>query len=313
MYKQWRPQATSRRKKLQKQRFKRRLKQWAVCLCLFLLTFQMFLPKNYLLSQSTPDLETAFRNLGNALSTQTFTFQKIEDFCVEVFAIQTSPEEDDAVMVFLPQEEAPLFSSSTEEEDSHLIKGQEIPNLQAPFPYPEQGQVVIALQQPEKEEESMAIGTVLASFEEDGEDYTFDFLYLGEAENFPPIYSVVTSEFGTRLHPISNIYTLHRGVDLRANIGTEIHAWRSGTVIEVGENSSMGIFIRLDHGDNIQSLYGHCSEILLNQGDAIEGGSIIALSGDSGNVTAPHLHFEILWNEENLNPLHYFDYESILS
>ncbi|MFI3253567.1 MAG: M23 family metallopeptidase [Eubacteriales bacterium] len=312
MYKQWRPKPRTRRKSLKKQSLNQRVSLCLGCFLLFSLTFQPFFPEISRLSLNHQGLQSAFQTLGTTLAAQEFSLEKIETFCHEVFGV--SPEEE-AVMVFLPLEEEFKEETKVLESPSFFqeIEEKALPFLSDPLPYPESGQVVIA-QQTLPEEEPMVIGTVLSSAteEEEEEGYTFDLIYLGEEENFPPVYAVVTSPFGTRLHPLTNIYTLHRGVDLRATTGTEVHAWRSGKVIDLGENQDLGIYVRLDHGDNIQSLYAHCSQAMVSMGDSVEGNTIIALSGDTGSVTAPHLHFEILWNGVNLNPLHYFDYESIL-
>lgn len=108
-----------------------------------------------------------------------------------------------------------------------------------------------------------------------------------------PVAGVATSRFGTRVSPTTGKEELHTGVDLDCEIGTEVKSAIQGTVLEVKtSNVSLGNFVRIKNADIIMT-YAHCSEILVNEGDKVSQGDVIAYSGDTGNVTGAHLHFEV--------------------
>ena len=106
-----------------------------------------------------------------------------------------------------------------------------------------------------------------------------------------PVEAPVTSPFGLRLE--GWLPDIHRGVDLGVPIGTEVHAMRRGTVEFAGTMNGYGNVIIVRHGGDLRTVYGHLSEIRVRAGDEVEGKQVIALSGATGNVTGPHLHFEI--------------------
>ena len=85
----------------------------------------------------------------------------------------------------------------------------------------------------------------------------------------------------------------HPGVDIAVPVGTEIRAAGGGLVVEVNDNADYGQFLRIQHADRYETLYGHTSRILVRQGDVVEIGQVVAHSGNTGRSTAPHLHFEI--------------------
>lgn len=120
-----------------------------------------------------------------------------------------------------------------------------------------------------------------------------------------PSTSAVTSGFGYRDHPIDNKVKFHYGTDLGAYDGDPITAFADGTVISAQELSGYGLTVMIDHGNGFQTLYAHCSQILIDQGDSVKRGDKIALVGHSGNVTGPHLHFEIIFNGKYINPEFY--------
>lgn len=109
----------------------------------------------------------------------------------------------------------------------------------------------------------------------------------------------VSSVFGYRWGKI------HGGIDLAVNSGSAVQAYRSGTVTQSGYHSSYGNYVIIDHGNNMQTLYAHCSSLLAKEGDTIEQGQVIALSGNTGNSTGPHLHFEVRINGSRVNPAKY--------
>ncbi len=95
----------------------------------------------------------------------------------------------------------------------------------------------------------------------------------------------------------------HPGIDIAVPAGTPVRASGGGTVAEVGYDPDYGMFVRLRHPSGYETMYGHASRLIVTEGDDIQAGQVIALSGTSGRSTAPHLHFEIRRDGKSLDPL----------
>ena len=96
----------------------------------------------------------------------------------------------------------------------------------------------------------------------------------------------------------------HTGLDIATPTGSYIRAAGAGRVIDVGEEDpTYGKYVRIDHGNGYETLYGHASEISVELGEEVRKNEVIALSGSTGRSTAPHLHFEILLEGEHVDPL----------
>jgi len=119
-----------------------------------------------------------------------------------------------------------------------------------------------------------------------------------------PVTAVTSSGFGFRLHPIYNDVRFHYGTDFAVNSGTEVLAFADGTVRATGEGEGYGKYIILSHSDGYETLYAHLSVVLISSGE-VRQGEVIALSGNSGRVTGPHLHFELMCSGAYLNPEFY--------
>ena len=109
----------------------------------------------------------------------------------------------------------------------------------------------------------------------------------------PPVQGRITSHFGYRYHPITQELDFHKGIDVAAPLGTQIHAAVSGTVTKVGEGKSSGKYIILSHGNGLTSTYMHCSEIVAKEGMSIREGEVIAKVGSTGMSTGNHLHLQL--------------------
>lgn len=114
----------------------------------------------------------------------------------------------------------------------------------------------------------------------------------------------VTSNFGTRIHPISGKKHTHTGIDFGAPSGTPIYAAEAGVVLVSQSWSGYGNCIIIDHGNGLWTLYGHIRNggLLVDKGDTVKKGQKIAEVGSTGNSTGPHLHFEVRKNEVPVNP-----------
>jgi len=128
-------------------------------------------------------------------------------------------------------------------------------------------------------------------------------LFLGTAFVSPVRNGRKTSEFGTRRDPFnSKRKEFHRGIDIGCPIGTEVRASRNGRVIYTGCQDGYGNLVIIEHEYGYQSYYGHLSRFKVKVGDAVDTNQIIALSGNTGRTTGPHLHFEIGKNGRSVNP-----------
>ncbi len=117
--------------------------------------------------------------------------------------------------------------------------------------------------------------------------------------------SIVTSEFGGRLDPITGQRDGHTGMDLGVPTGTPIRAALPGTVRVAQYDSSYGYYVTIGHENGLLTLYGHNSRLLVRPGQQVEAGDVISLSGATGRVTGPHLHFEVRVNGQRTNPRYY--------
>lgn len=117
--------------------------------------------------------------------------------------------------------------------------------------------------------------------------------FLGSLFASPLLNGKITSPFGYRPHPVTGLQSFHPGVDMRASIGTQVMAARDGVVFDKGTLEIYGHYIIINHEGGFQTVYAHLDEILVETGAEVEAGAVIALSGNSGISTGPHLHFEI--------------------
>lgn len=113
-----------------------------------------------------------------------------------------------------------------------------------------------------------------------------------------------TSPFGYRLHPIYKRVKLHAGVDLAAHHDT-VFSILDGVVKSCRYSKTLGLFVRIDHGNCLNSLYGHLSQWLVAPGDTVSAGDPIAITGATGLVTGEHLHFAVSYSHLWLNPLRF--------
>ena len=136
-----------------------------------------------------------------------------------------------------------------------------------------------------------------------------------------PVSTNITSTFGGRYHPTTGEWQdAHSAIDIGGvGTGTPVIATKSGEITftntgcSVGDHScggSYGNYIKVDHGDGIESLYAHLSEVLVSEGESVSQGQIIGYTGNTGRSTGPHLHFEIRLNGTRVDPLDYVDPEN---
>lgn len=132
-------------------------------------------------------------------------------------------------------------------------------------------------------------------------------------ENIPAIQPVlnkdltrVASGYGWRIHPIYHTRKFHQGMDFTAPTGTEIFATGNATVSFVGWKQGYGNSVVLNHGFGYETLYAHCFKNLVRVGQKVKRGDVIALVGNTGMSTGPHLHYEVHFNKKVVDPRNYY-------
>ena len=114
-----------------------------------------------------------------------------------------------------------------------------------------------------------------------------------------PVTGRITSRYGANESIRDHT---HKGIDIAATRGTPILATASGKVTFAGWSSGYGYLVKIDHGNGVETYYGHCSKLYVSTGDTVEAGEEIAAVGSTGNSTGNHLHFEIRLNGKQVNP-----------
>lgn len=113
--------------------------------------------------------------------------------------------------------------------------------------------------------------------------------------------------FGMRVHPVLHVYRMHEGIDIVNDVGTNVYASADGVVRYSGRTEGgYGAVVDIDHGFGYSTLYAHLSRMFVRPGQAVKRGELIALSGRSGLVSGPHLHYEIRKNGRKQNPVDFF-------
>jgi len=124
--------------------------------------------------------------------------------------------------------------------------------------------------------------------------------------NIRPVGGKITSNYGVRFHPVYHIPLFHAGIDFSVPVGTSIQAAGDGVVAFSGYDKGYGQKVIISHGYGYKTIYAHLSKSLVRQGQKINRGEIIALSGNSGVSTGPHMHYEVHKNNSIVNPTAYF-------
>lgn len=137
---------------------------------------------------------------------------------------------------------------------------------------------------------------------------------LAATPSIMPTQGWLSSAFAAmREHPILHIARPHEGIDVSAPMGTPIEAPAAGVVRSTGWEAGYGNTIEIDHGFGIVTRFAHTSRILVHQGQHVQRGERIALVGNSGLATGPHLHYEVHVNGRPVDPLHYVMPENVVS
>ena len=154
------------------------------------------------------------------------------------------------------------------------------------------------------------LGTAVPQeYSEDGSklpsNVSFAFYELGLPETVDPVTGPVTSTFGYRICPIDKVLEFHLALDIGAAEGTEIGAFADGVVEYIGESDALGQYLKITHANGVSSFYAHCSKLLVRKGMTVTCGQTVALVGQTGKATGPHLHLTIAKDGVRLDPAYY--------
>lgn len=126
--------------------------------------------------------------------------------------------------------------------------------------------------------------------------------YLDCLPDNVPLEGRISSGFGYRRHPITGLRSFHNGIDITGNRGDAIQAAGSGVVTFAGWSGDFGKVVIISHGYNYETVYAHNDSILVEVGDIVNKGDVISKVGSTGRSTGPHLHFEVHYNNEEIDP-----------
>lgn len=160
---------------------------------------------------------------------------------------------------------------------------------------------------PEPENTSGESGEMLLTADSLG----FSYLPHEPETAVPLMNATVTSQFGARTDPVTGEKEAgHHGIDLAASPGSKIYCYADGAVTAAEQTAVYGNCVTVDHGDGLESFYGHMSEILVSAGQRVRAGEPLGIIGSTGKSTGVHLHFEIRRDGERVDPAPYI-YEKI--
>ena len=125
--------------------------------------------------------------------------------------------------------------------------------------------------------------------------------YVASGTYLRPTGGVISSRYGNRHGEF------HTGVDFASTRGTKIKASNTGKIVSAGWKGNYGLCVIIDHGNGVQTLYGHCSKLYVSTGDYVSKGQAIAAVGSTGRSTGPHVHFEVRINGKYVNPFKYIN------
>jgi murein DD-endopeptidase MepM/ murein hydrolase activator NlpD len=135
---------------------------------------------------------------------------------------------------------------------------------------------------------------------------------VGAQPSMWPVQGLITGPFGKRSDPFSEEGAFHKGVDISVPSGTAVHVTADGMVMQAEMVAGgYGRLVVVDHGGGIQTYYAHLSRIYVHAGQEVRRGDVVAATGSTGRVTAPHLHYEVRVGGTPMNPRRYLSTAAI--
>ena len=120
----------------------------------------------------------------------------------------------------------------------------------------------------------------------------------------------ITSEFGSRVHPIAGVVKDHKGLDFGAGLDTDLFSTADGIVSFAGQQNGYGNVVIIDHSFGFQSFYAHLNSYSVHTRQFVKKGQVVAKSGNTGNSTGPHLHYEIRFYGTQLDPINFVKWDA---
>ena len=135
-------------------------------------------------------------------------------------------------------------------------------------------------------------------------------------ENLPAIQPVLNKDlkrtasgYGMRIDPVYHVRRFHAGMDFSAPVGTDVFATGNAEVVFTGWKQGYGNTVELDHGFGYTTLYAHLYKVLVHNGQNVKRGDVIALVGNTGKSTGPHLHYEVRYQDKPVDPRNFYFYD----
>lgn len=128
---------------------------------------------------------------------------------------------------------------------------------------------------------------------------------LANTPSIWPASGPVTSGFGWRNSPLENGSELHQGIDIASGLGIPVVATADGQVVKSGWAGGYGNIVQIDHGNGLETIYGHNSQVAVTAGQSVRKGQLIAYAGSTGKSTGPHVHYEVRANGVAIDPIKY--------
>ena len=156
-----------------------------------------------------------------------------------------------------------------------------------------------------KERQAARAAAAAAAAQSSGGQGASDNWVQGTGQLGWPVSGEITSPYGYRVHPIWGTTIYHSGIDIGVDEGTPVHAADGGVVVWSGWMGGYGYAVVIDHGNGLSTLYGHNSELAVDEGQSVAKGQVISYAGSTGNSTGPHVHFEVRANGDPVDPMGY--------
>ena len=166
-------------------------------------------------------------------------------------------------------------------------------------------QVSAMLKERQAARAAAAAAVAAASAQSSGGQGASDNWVQGTGQLGWPVSGEITSPYGYRVHPIWGTTIYHSGIDIGVDEGTPVHAADGGVVVWSGWMGGYGYAVVIDHGNGLSTLYGHNSELAVDEGQSVAKGQVISYAGSTGNSTGPHVHFEVRANGDPVDPMGY--------
>lgn len=306
-------------------RERRRLAQLGICVVLFLAVFigkgvfpdKMVSVRDGLtgLIGSDTDFRAAFADLGRAISNGEPVINTLGDLCVEVFG-GTRVVIEPPIEKLLPSYEAECTFLNGSVSAASLMERRlgikETPKAE-PKPVQPVETAPPAAETPAPAETAPPAEPAVVPMEYSGPalpaNASMDKYALGLEKTVTPVANWwLSSSYGWREHPVDGEEKFHNGIDMAVNDGSSVMAFADGKVDFIGDSpGEFGLYAQITHANGVVTFYCHCSKLLVQQGQTVKAGDVIAQSGETGNATGPHLHFEIKKDGIRLNPLYYVE------